>query len=83
MTSKTTKFIETNCYCFAVDKKANKVSIKEAIEYLFKVKVVSVNTVIPSPKKRKVGKFIGNCSTYKKAYIKLAKGNSIKLFVNL
>nr|YP_009402725.1 chloroplast 50S ribosomal protein L23 [Compsopogon caeruleus]ARX96078.1 chloroplast 50S ribosomal protein L23 [Compsopogon caeruleus] len=83
MTSKSTKLIEENCYSFAVDIKANKLIIKQAIEYLFEVSVISVNIINPPKKKRRIGKFIGNRSQYKKAYIRLAKGSSIKLFVTI
>ena len=44
LTEKTIQLLQSNQYSFAVDKKANKVSIKAAIEELFDVKVVSVNT---------------------------------------
>nr|UNJ16381.1 ribosomal protein L23 [Boldiaceae sp.] len=83
ITSKTTKLIDGNCYCFAVDKKLSKIDIKLSIEYLFNVKVIAVNTSNPPIKYRKVGKFLGHRSYYKKAYVKLALGNSINLFVNI
>ena len=63
-----------------MDPKSNKLQIKTAIEYLFNVKVISVNTLKPPSKQRRVGKFVGNRTQYKKAVLTLAKGNSINLF---
>nr|YP_009244421.1 ribosomal protein L23 [Gelidium vagum]AMK96663.1 ribosomal protein L23 [Gelidium vagum] len=80
LTDKTTKLIEENQYSFAVSKKANKPIIKQAIEYIFQVKVKSINTSNQPHKKRKVGKFIGRKSSYKKAIVTLHDGNTIKLF---
>ena len=80
ITDKATKLLELNQYSFATDPKATKAQIKNAIQYLFQVKVTSVNTQIPSQKSRRVGKFLGTKSLYKKAIITLAQGNSINLF---
>ena len=59
LTEKTIRLIEQNQYSFAVDSKADKSAIKSAVEQLFDVKVVSVNTSLIPLKKRRVGKFIG------------------------
>lgn len=80
ITDKATKLLEINQYTFAVDPKSTKTQIKTAIEYLFNVKVISVNTTKPPTKKRRIGKFIGTRSQYKKAILTLATGNSINLF---
>jgi large subunit ribosomal protein L23 len=80
ITDKATKLLELNQYSFATDVKASKDKIKSAIEFLFGVKVISVNTNTPPCKYRRVGKFIGNRSRYKKAIVTLAPGNSINLF---
>nr|YP_009293795.1 ribosomal protein L23 [Rhodymenia pseudopalmata]AOM64477.1 ribosomal protein L23 [Rhodymenia pseudopalmata] len=80
ITDKTTKFIEENQYCFAVKKEASKAKIKEAIEYIFNVRIKKVNTLNVKRKKRRVGKFIGQKTKYKKAIIKLHKSYSIDLF---
>ena len=64
-------------YVFKVDTKANKVQIKQAIEKIFNVKVLSVNTMNSHPKKKKVGKYTGMTNKYKKAIVKLEKGNTI------
>jgi len=51
LTEKTIKLIEQNQYSFAVDAKATKPSVKAAIEQLFDVKVISVNTSLQPVKK--------------------------------
>jgi large subunit ribosomal protein L23 len=80
LTEKTIGLIEQNQYSFAIDAKANKSSIKIAVEQLFNVKVISVNTLKQPTKKRRVGKFIGTKSRYKRAIITLAPEDSITLF---
>ncbi len=80
LTEKTIRLIEQNQYSFAIDAKATKTAIKIAIEQLFDVKVVSVNTLKQPLRKRRVGKFIGTKSRYKRAIVTLAPENSITLF---
>jgi large subunit ribosomal protein L23 len=80
LTEKTIRLIEQNQYSFVCDSKAKKTDIKSAIEQLFDVKVVSVNTLPQPQKKRRVGKFIGTKSRYKRAIVTLAPENSITLF---
>ena len=80
LTEKTIKLIEQNQYSFAVDSNATKTSVKVAIEKLFDVKVIAVNTSLQSVKKRRVGKFIGKKTQYKRAIVTLAPENSITLF---
>jgi len=80
LTEKTIRLIEQNQYSFAVDRKADKNAVKSAIEQLFDVKVISVNTSLLPLRKRRVGKFIGKKSRYKRAIVKLASEDSIKLF---
>jgi len=72
--------LEQNQYSFAVDPKSDKVSIKSAVEELFQVKVISVNTLNQPVKNRRVGKFIGKKTKNKKAIVKLAPGDSIIIF---
>ena len=69
-----------NKYTFKVAKTANKVEIKNAVEEIFKVKVESVNTINVLPKRKRVGKYEGYTSAYKKAICKLAKDNKIDAF---
>jgi len=80
LTEKTIKLIEQNQYSFAVDANATKPSVKAAIEQLFDVKVIAVNTSLQAAKKRRVGKFIGKKARYKRAIVKLASEDSISLF---
>jgi large subunit ribosomal protein L23 len=63
-----------------VDSKADKTAVKSAIEQLFDVTVISVNTSLLPLKKRRVGKFIGKKARHKRAIVKLASEDSISLF---
>ncbi|MFE1744463.1 50S ribosomal protein L23 [Coleofasciculus sp. H7-2] len=80
VTEKATLLMEQNKYVFEVVPKATKPEIKAAIEELFKVKVVSVNTLRLPRKKRRVGKFAGFKPQYKRAIVTLASGDTITLF---
>lgn len=80
ITEKATLLLENNQYTFEVAPKATKPEIKAAIETLFDVKVVGVSTLNPPRKKRRVGKFMGHRSLYKRAIVTLAPGDSITLF---
>lgn len=77
ITEKSASMESENKYAFKVDPKANKTEIKQAIESIFNVKVVSITTANSHPKKRRVGKYTGMTNKYKKAIVKLAEGNSI------
>jgi len=79
ITEKSAALAEQNIMTFSVDVKANKTQIKQAIEKLFNVKVVSVNTVNVHPKKKRVGRYTGKTNNVKKAIVKLAEGSSIEL----
>ncbi len=81
ITEQSTKLIESqNRYTFKVATNANKVEIKKAVETIFNVKVLSVNTVNVLPKYKKMGKYEGYKSAYKKAVVKLAEGQKIDAF---
>jgi len=69
---------EANKYFFEVDRKANKVEIKSAVEKLFKVKVVEVHVMHVLGKKKRMGRTIGQKSSWKKAVVTLAAGSSIQ-----
>jgi large subunit ribosomal protein L23 len=60
-----------------VDVKANKIEIRKAIEVLFKVKVVAVNTIQMMGKKKRMGKTEGKRPNWKKAIVTLAPGEKI------
>ncbi len=67
-----------NTYTFEVIKSANRVQVKEAVEALFDVKVVKVNTINCAGKKKRVGRSIGMTSDWKKAMVTLAEGQQIE-----
>lgn len=62
-----------------VDKNANKVQIRQAVESAFGVKVKNVNTVNVRPKKKRVGRYEGTTKAYKKAIVTLAEGSELDL----
>ena len=65
---------------FEVAIDANKIEIKQAIEALFNVKVGDVHTQIVRGKEKRVGRFIGQRPTWKKAIVTLKQGNKIDFF---
>ncbi len=79
LTEKATRLMEENKYTFEVTPKASKPQIKAAIEDLFEVKVVQVNTMQPPRKRRRVGKFAGYKPQYKRAIITVASGDEDKI----
>ena len=71
---------EENKYTFDVDPTATKTQIREAVEKMFDVKVVSVHTMNCKRKTKRLGKFVGLTQKRKKAIVKLAEGSKIELF---
>ena len=69
-----------NQYVFEVQRDANKIEIKKAIEKLFKVKVVSVQVALMQGKERRVGRFSGKKPDWKKAIVKLSPKDKITIF---
>jgi large subunit ribosomal protein L23 len=65
---------DENIVCFEVDKRANKVQIKAAVEKMFGVKVDAVKTSIVHGKRRRYGRSVGMKSDWKKAYVKVKEG---------
>ena len=81
ITEKSNNLIETNNqYTFKVALNANKVEIKAAVEEIFNVHVKDITTVRVLPKYRKVGRYEGYRSAYKKAICRLAEGEKIDAF---
>jgi large subunit ribosomal protein L23 len=72
--------INENKYIFEVDRKANKLEIKKAIEGLFKVTVEDVTTMIMHGKPKRLGRSEGRRPDWKKAIVRLKKGESLELF---
>jgi large subunit ribosomal protein L23 len=73
-----------NQYAFVVDKSANKLEIKKAIEAMFTTNVVSVNTALMPAKMKsrntRSGLVRGRVASYKKAYVTLAEGESLDIY---
>ena len=82
ITDKATRLLENNQYTFVVDRYSDKIAIKSAIEYLFDVKVTKVNTCRLPRKQKRVGKYVGWKSQYKKAIVTLSEGDIINLFTD-
>ena len=75
VTEKTTDMKEENWYVFSVDRRANKIEIKDSIEKIFGVKVDKVRTLTTAGKPvKRFGRKVGRRSSVKKAYIKLREG---------
>lgn len=83
VTEKSTGLMADNKYTFLVDPGANKIEIKHAIEKLFHVKVLKVNTLFDRGKLRRVGRFQGRQSDRKKAIVTLRPGDKIQVFEGL
>ena len=77
ITEKTAGMESEGKYAFKVSNDANKTEIKMAIEKKFNVKVMAVNISNSHPKKKRVGRYTGMTSKYKKAIITLKKGDTI------
>lgn len=69
-----------NQVSFKVHKGANKIEIRQAVETLFKTKVVSVRTMNIRGKRRRMGRNVGKQPDWKKAVVKLAPGENIEIF---
>jgi large subunit ribosomal protein L23 len=76
-----------NVYGFKVDKKANKLQIKKAVEAMYGVSVEAVNTSIVGGKKKnrhtKGGFIQGRTSSYKKAIVTVAENDKIDFYSNI
>jgi large subunit ribosomal protein L23 len=81
LTEKTDFQRDDNQYVFEVDRKANKLQIKEAVEVVFDVQVLKVNTMVMKPKRRRLGrKIIQTRPAWKRAVVTLAPGERIQDF---
>ncbi len=69
-----------NQITFTVDRRANKIEIKRAIEATFKVTVLTVNTMNFKGKKKRLGRFTGRRPDWKKAVVTLKAGDKIEYF---
>ena len=82
ISEKSSILMEENKYTFVVDRRANKIEIKRALEKIFDIEVKAVNTANFKGKKKRLGRFPeGKQPRWKKAVITLAEGSKpIELF---
>ena len=81
VTEKSTTLVGLDKYVFAVDPRANKNQIKEAVELAFRVRVASVNTISVKGKPRRAGRRkVVHTPDWKKAVVTLVHGDKIELF---
>ena len=71
---------ELNQIAFEVDRRANKIEIKEAVKKLFNVNVVKVRTFTMIGKRKRMGRTEGKTSNWKKAIVTLKEGERIEFF---
>ena len=88
VTEKMTKLSEKlNRYGFRVQKNANKIEIKQAVEAMYNVTVTDVNTLIVAPKVKsrftKSGVVTGKKAAYKKAVVTVKEGEQIDFYSNI
>ena len=79
-TEKARTLLENNEYVFIVDRRANKLQIKDAVEKLFNVKVEGVNTLNIKSKNKRFRMSMYKTSAIKKAIVKLKAGESITAY---
>lgn len=81
LTEKVTAMREqTNTVGFLVHPEANRIQIKQAVETLLKVKVERVNVLNVQGKIKRLGRFSGKRSDWKKAFVKLKQGEKLELY---
>jgi large subunit ribosomal protein L23 len=81
VTEKGTKQKElANQIAFEIDRRANKILVRNAVENIFKVKVVDVKVMNSKGKKRRIGRNVGKRPDWKKAIVRLAPGENIEFF---
>ena len=80
VTEKNTNLMSLNKYSFEVDRNANKLQIKQAIETIFNVGVTKVHTMNVRGKLRRRGREFGYTRDWKKAIVTLAEGDRIEIF---
>ncbi|MCD6153115.1 MAG: 50S ribosomal protein L23 [Syntrophobacterales bacterium] len=71
---------EENKYVFIVNRKATKIDIRNAVEKIFKVKVMGVRTINVTGKKKRLGRTVGKGKDWKKVIISLPLGSSVDIF---
>ena len=71
---------DNNQYLFEVDRRANKIEIKQAVEDLFDVKVLDVRTMVVRGKMRRMGRGHAKTQNWKKAIVALREGDEIEFY---
>jgi large subunit ribosomal protein L23 len=72
--------LQANVYAFEVADKASKTAIKKAVEVAFQVKVIDVHTMQCRGRAHRMGRYVSRVNHFKKALVKLAEGQKIKIF---
>ena len=81
ITEKSNDGLQEGKYTFEVNKKATKVDIAQAVEKLFEVKVLKVNTITVRGKNKRVGRYVGKTSDWKKAIVTIDTNPSEKTYL--
>ena len=80
ITEKNTSHIAANVYAFEVDSDANKNDIAKAVEKAFRVTVEDVHTMNCRGRARRMGRYVSRVPQFKKALVRVAEGQKIKIF---
>ena len=81
ITEKSNDELQIGKYTFEVNKKATKIDIKNAVEKLFEVKVLNVNTMTVKGKEKRVGRSIGKPADWKKAVVTIDTNPTEKTYL--
>ena len=76
----TTMLSEGNWVTFKVHTDANKIELRDAIQKIFTVSVLQVNTQIVRGKRKRFGKTVGHSKAWKKAMVRVKEGDKIEIF---
>jgi len=80
VSEKSYSLIDNNAYTFVVHPDANKTEIRQAVEAIWGVRVVSVNTINRKGKTKRYRYTLGRRNDTKRAVVKLAVGDTIEIF---
>jgi large subunit ribosomal protein L23 len=80
VSEKSYALLDENKYTFIIDPRANKTQVKQAVETIFSVKVISVNTINRQGKRKRTRTGYGRRANTKRAIVTLAEGDSIDIF---
>ncbi|RKN46760.1 50S ribosomal protein L23 [Streptomyces hoynatensis] len=80
VSEKSYALLDENKYTFIVDPRANKTQIKQAVQAVFSVKVIGVNTINRQGKRKRTRTGYGRRASTKRAIVTLAEGDTIDIF---